>query len=132
MSKTKAASKEKKSSSLSKDESHNLTPYEIYESTDKKPGDLIIKDKKNIIEKLGKYNFLGNVFMLVPNEKIINTEIDDNNRRIKGAELMESFRKCRKCGSRNIQSVPFQMAAADEAIPLKNTCLKCGFMEIER
>lgn len=112
-----------------------LTPYEIYESTDKKPGDLLIskkEDRDRITEKLGKYNFLGNVFMLTPNEKIINTEIDDNNRRIKGAELMESFRKCRKCGSRNIQSVPFQIAAADEAIPLKNTCLRCGFMEIER
>lgn len=87
---------------------------------------------ESVYKKLGKYHFLANIFRINKNEQLIKTEIEENERRINGVELMESFRVCKKCGSRNIQSVPFQVAAADEAIPLKNTCLKCGFVEIER
>lgn len=105
------------------DEQQSWILYDQHES--KNLSDKFIK------EKLGEYNFLGEIFNTESYRNFITAEHEDNELRSKGADFLKSNRKCKRCKEQKIQSMPHQTRAADESIPMKHTCLACGAIDIE-
>ena len=90
------------------------------------------KLQKLISENLGEYAFMGNTFSLPFYDKLIKMEIDEIEVKINGVKLFESNQVCFKCKSKKVQSMPIQVAAADEPLAMKHTCLQCQHVRIER
>lgn len=80
----------------------------------------------DVYKDLGVFNFIeGSSFDITSNVNFIKSEIQENFIRMNQLDDFKSERACKKCKKFTVQGAPYQTRAADEAIPMRYTCLKC-------